>query len=519
VVIAPLESLFTTLPINLTQSIQQSCRRSSACFFGMREYIRWSRQLTTDLPFVTIVDVKMSSPLFQRKHRKMNKSASRRRFLQAAGSTAATLTILKAGSARTYSANETLNIVAIGAGGRAAGDIQEVASQNIVGLCDVDQARAADMFNRFPKARKFKDYRVMLQEMASQIDAVIVGTPDHHHFHASMAAIRLGKHVYCEKPLTHSVWEARELTLAARAAGVATQMGNQAQATEQTRIVQEFVMDNAIGQIREAHIWTDRPSRGLFDEYWPQGVSRPTDAATVPASLDWDLWLGPAPERPYHAAYLPAKWRGWWDFGTGALGDIACHYFDPVFRALKLGAPTSVEASSTRVNTETYPVGAMITYQFPARGEMAPVKLVWYDGGLRPPRPAAIKQGDEMGTNGLMLVGDDDAVLMSDWNSWRMYPEERARQYGTPPVKLPRSVGHHQEWIEACKGGSPAGSNFDWAGPMTETILLGNVALRSQLREDLTRTKLEWDAAKLAFTNYSEANQFLRREYRNGWDV
>ena len=389
----------------------------------------------------------------QRKYRLMNVTPNRRSFLQTAAATAATFTILKAGSARTYAANEKLNIASIGAGGRAAGDIQAVASQNIVALCDVDQNRAAGMFHKFPNAKRFKDYRIMLQEMESQIDAVIVGTPDHHHFHASMAAIRHGKHVYCEKPLTHSVWEARELTLAARKAGVATQMGNQAQATEQTRVVQEFVMDNAVGQIREAHIWTDRPSRGLFDEYWPQGVSRPADKPTVPDTLAWDLWLGPAPERPYHSAYLPTKWRGWWDFGTGALGDIACHYFDPVFRALKLGAPTSVEASSTRVNVETYPVGSMITFYFPARGEMAPVKLVWYDGGLRPPRPAAIKDGDVMGTNGLLLVGDDDAVLMSDWNSWRMYPEDRAKQYGTPPATLPRSAGHHVEWIEACKGG------------------------------------------------------------------
>ena len=449
----------------------------------------------------------------------MNTTSNRRRFLQTAALTAGTFTILKSGSARTFAANEKLNIASIGAGGQAASDIRSVASENIVALCDVDQNRAAGSFNKFPKAKRFKDYRVMLQEMESQIDAVIVGTPDHHHFHASMAAIELGKHVYCEKPLTHSVWEARELTLAARKAGLATQMGNQAQASEQTRVVQEFVMDNAIGQIREAHIWTDRPSRGLFDEYWPQGVSRPQDQPKIPDTLSWDLWLGPAPQRPYHSAYLPTKWRGWWDFGTGALGDIACHYFDPVFRALKLGAPTSVEASSTRVNKETYPVGSMITFHFPARGEMAAVKLVWYDGGLRPPRPSLIKQGDVMGTNGLLLVGDDDAVLMSDWNSWRLYPEQRAKDYGAPPKKLPRSPGHHVEWIEACKGGPTAGSNFDWAGPMTETILLGNVALRSQLREELTRTRLNWDASKLAFTNDDIANQFLRREYRNGWTV
>jgi predicted dehydrogenase len=449
----------------------------------------------------------------------MKTTSDRRRFLQTAGVTAGTFTILNASSARAFAANEKLNIASIGAGGQAASDIRSVASENIVALCDVDQNRAAGSFNKFPKAKRFKDYRVMLHEMESQIDAVIVGTPDHHHFHASMAAIELGKHVYCEKPLTHSVWEARELTLAARKAGVATQMGNQAQASEQTRVVQEFVMDNAIGQIREAHIWTDRPSRGLFDEYWPQGVSRPQDQPKIPDTLSWDLWLGPAPERPYHSAYLPTKWRGWWDFGTGALGDIACHYFDPVFRALKLGAPTSVEASSTRVNKETYPVGSMITFHFPARGEMAAVKLVWYDGGLRPPRPAAIKQGDVMGTNGLMLVGDDDAVLMSDWNSWKLYPEQRAKDYGAPPKKLPRSPGHHVEWIEACKGGTTAGSAFDWAGPMTETILLGNVALRSQLREELTRTRLNWDASKLAFTNDDTANEFLRREYRKGWTV
>lgn len=453
----------------------------------------------------------------------LQQTLNRRKFLAATGSTAAVFTILKSGSARTYAANEKLNIASVGAGGKAASDIQSVASENIVALCDVDWDRAAGSFKRFPTAKQYKDYRVMLEEMDTKIDAVVVATPDHHHFHASMAAIGRGKHVYCEKPLTHSVWEARELTNAARDKGVATQMGNQAQASEQTRVVQEFVIAGAIGQIREAHIWTDRPSRGQFDEYWPQGVARPTGTPVIPAKLDWNLWLGPAPERRYHSAYLPFKWRGWWDFGTGALGDIACHYFDPVFRALQLGAPTSVEAASTRVNKETYPSGSMITYQFPSRSttsgkkqKMVPVKLVWYDGGLRPPRPDAIVSGDVMGTNGLMLVGDD-AVLLSDWKAWRVYPEKRAKEYGTPPKTLPRSPGHHVEWINACKGGAAAGSNFDWAGPMTETVLLGNVALRSQLREDLTRTKLQWDSNQLAFTNHEGANRFLRREYRQGW--
>ena len=426
--------------------------------------------------------------------------------------------ILQSGSARTYAANEKLNIASIGAGGKAAGDIGEVASENIVALCDVDQNRASGSFNRFPKAKRFVDYRRMLDELDCEIDAVIVATPDHHHFHASMAAIRQGKHVYCEKPLTHSVWEARTLTEAARKAGVATQMGNQAQAADETRRVQEFVMDNAVGPIREAHIWTDRPSRGLFAEYWPQGINRPSETPKTPDTLDWDLWIGPAPMRPYNPAYAPFAWRGWWDFGTGALGDIACHYMDPVFRALKLGAPKSVEAASTRVNTETFPLGSMITYQFPERGAMPPVELVWYDGGLRPARPPVAVDGDLMGDNGLLLVGEK-GFLFTDWTTWRIYPNRLAKEYGEPPKKLDRSIGHHKEWIQACKGGPAAGSNFDWAGPLTEAVLLGNVALRAQLREPLTKARLEWDSKSLSFTNLPEANAFLRRDYRAGWEV
>jgi predicted dehydrogenase len=446
-------------------------------------------------------------------------SDSRRNFLKVAGVSAAALTILPAGSARTYAANEKLNIACIGAGGRAGSNLRQSESQNIVALCDVDWQRAAGSFARYPNARRYKDYRVMLSELDSQIDAVIVSTPDHHHFHASMTAIRYGKHVYCEKPLTHSIWEARELTRAARAAGVATQMGNQAQAGKETRIVQEFVMDNAIGPIREAHIWTDRPSRGLHGEYWPQGVPRPTDTPRVPDTMAWDLWIGPAPMRPYHPSYAPFNWRGWWDFGTGALGDIGCHYFDPVYRALKLTAPSSVEAVSTRVNEESYPLGSVVTLQFPARGEMPPVKVQWHDGGLRPPRPDVLKDGDVMGANGVMLVGDD-GVLLTDWDSpWLMFPEERAREYGTPPQVLARSPGHHEEWQRACNGGPQAGSNFDWAGPLTEGVLLGNVALRAQLRDDLTRKKLLWDSDKMMFTNHESANRFLRREYRDGWQV
>ena len=239
-----------------------------------------------------------------------------------------------------------------------------MASENIVALCDVDWRHAAGLFKKYPDAKLHKDYRKMI-ETQKDIDAVVVGTPDHTHFFASMAAIKAGKHVYCEKPLTHSVWEARTLAAAARERKVATQMGNQGQASEETRRLSELIADGAIGAVREAHIWTDRPSQGLFNEYWPQGVDRPKETPAVPQDLDWDLWIGAAPLRPYHPAYTPFKWRGWWDFGTGALGDIGCHAFDPVFRALKLGQPTSVQASSTRVNKETYPLGSMVTYEFP----------------------------------------------------------------------------------------------------------------------------------------------------------
>ena len=412
----------------------------------------------------------------------------------------------------------------------------QMESENIVALCDVDKNHAAHIFKKYPKAQQFTDYRQMLDQM-KEIDGVVVATPDHHHAFAAMEAIKRGKHVYCEKPLTHSVWEARRLAQAAREAKVATQMGNQGQASEETRRLCEFVWADAIGKVHEAHIWTDRPSQGLFKEYWPQGVARPTDTPPVPATLDWDLWLGPAPMRPYNPAYLPFKWRGWWDFGTGALGDIGCHAMDPVFRALKLGAPLSVQAASTRVNEETYPLGSMVTYQFPARSA-APAshqllrqgpqrRRGWAAWTCRPANwsgttagcarrgPRACPTGKQMGDNGRLLVGENG-----------LYPRQhglsgiaRRRQAGEIPKTIPRSDGHYQEWIAACKGGKPAGSNFDWAGPLAESVLLGNVALRVQLREDLTLCKLLWDCAALKFTNLDEANQFLRNEYRAGWSL
>ncbi len=444
------------------------------------------------------------------------KKISRRRFLADAGVVAAFTVVPRyvLGGPRNIPPSEKLNIAGVGVGGRGAGVIDGVSSQNIIALCDVDAKHAAGTFNRFPNAKKYRDFRKMLEEEDKNIDAVTVATPDHVHAAATMMAIKMEKSVYCEKPLTHSVYEARKVAEAAREHKVATQMGNQGQATEETRLMCEYIWAGAIGKVREVHVWTDRPSQGLFDVYWPQGVDRPKEEPPVPETLDWDLWLGPAPYRPYHPCYLPFAWRGWWDFGTGALGDIGCHSIDPVFRALKLGHPTSVEASSTLVNKETYPVASTVHYQFPARGDMPPVKLTWYDGGLRPPRPDELEEGQEFGEGGILFVGDKGKMLKH-----RLIPESRSKEYGKPPEVLPRSPGHFEEWIEACKGGKPAGSNFDHAGLLAEVVLLGNVALRVELREKLTRTKLLWDGPNMKITNLSEANQFLQREYRKDWTL
>ena len=428
-----------------------------------------------------------------------------------------------------------LNLAGVGVGGQGGSDLSNMESENFVALCDVDWGHAAGTFKRHPEARKYRDYRKMLDETGASIDAVVVATPDHVHAFASMAALRLGKNVYCEKPLTHSVWEARQVAEMAREKKVTTQMGNQGQASEETRRLCELVWAGIIGPVREAHIWTDRPSQGLFREYWPQGVDRPKDTPPVPARLDWDLWVGPAPMRPYNPAYLPFKWRGWWDFGTGALGDIGCHALDPVFRALKLSAPLTVQAASSRVNDETYPLASMVTYQFPARDaqvqannyhvrglegvgaggvEMPPLKLVWYDGGLRPPRPESLPDGVPMGDNGRLLVGDKGFILVDS-----VFPETLRADAAKVPRTIPRSVGHYKEWLEACKSGKHSGGDFDWAGPLAEAVLLGNVALRVQLRQELTGRCLRWDPVAFKISNSTKATGFLRREYREGWTL
>jgi predicted dehydrogenase len=443
---------------------------------------------------------------------------SRRKFMGAAAGVAAFTIVPRhvLGGPGQTPPSEKINIAGIGIGGQGGHDLDELKSQNIAALCDVDWAHAAGTFKRYPDARRYKDFREMLDKEDKNIDGVVVGTPDHLHAIVSMAAIKRGKHVYCEKPLTHSVYEARVLAQAAREAKVATQMGNQGQASEETRLTCETIWDGAIGQVREVHVWTDRPLNGIDKWYWPQGVDRPKGEDPVPDTLDWDLWIGPAPMRPYVTkVYNPFVWRGWWDFGTGALGDIGCHSMDPVFRALKLGYPISVEACCTLVNDETYPVASRVTYEFPARGDLALVRLHWYDGGMKPPRPPELEDGRPWDTNGTLYVGDKGKML-----GHRLIPESRQREYGKPPQKLERSPGHYIEWVNACKGGPPAGSNFpDHAGLLAQVVLLGNIALRPALKEKLLKTKLLWDGEAFQFTNLPEANQYLHREYREGWSL
>jgi predicted dehydrogenase len=452
----------------------------------------------------------------KKSNEKQSRKISRRDFMGAAAAVTAFTVVPRSvlGGRRHVAPSGKLNIAGIGVGGRGSSDISAVSSQNIVALCDVDWKTGGRTFGRYPNAKKYKDFRRMLDKEDKNIDAVVVATPDHVHAVASIAAIKRGKHVYCEKPLTHSVYEARVLADAARKAGVATQMGNQGQASEETRLMSEYIWAGAIGPVREVHVWTDRPLRGINDVYWPQGVDRPTDTPPVRDTLDWDLWLGPAPYRPYHPAYVPFKWRGWWDFGTGALGDIGCHSIDPIWRALKLKCPVSVEASCTLVNDETYPVASMVTYHFDAREDMPPVKMTWYDGGLRPPRPDELKEGQQFGTNGTLFVGDKGKMF-----GHTLLPESLRKEFGRPPKVLPRSPGHHQEWIDACKGGKPAGSNFDHAGPLAEAVLLGNVALRPEIKKELTNKSLLWDGPGFKFTNMPEANKYLHTEYREGWSL
>lgn len=426
---------------------------------------------------------------------------SRRRFLY--GSAAMSTAALFAGPTlvRGRDLNGRLNIGMIGLGGKSGDNLKGIAGENVVALCDVDGNSLDRIGTQYPQATKHRDFRRLLEQ--KDIDAVVVTTPDHIHAVASMAAMKLGKHVYCEKPLTHSVWEARELRKAAREYKVATQMGNGGHASDSLREAVEWIQAGVVGKVHEVHAWSNRP-------IWPQGIGRPKDAPSPPGSLDWDLWIGPAPMRPYHPAYHPFKWRGWWDFGTGALGDMGCHIIDTAFWALDLGAPSTVEAESSGVNEETAPTWSIVRYQFPARGALPPAKLTWYDGGKLPARElTGIPADQKLMDNGSLFVGDKGKLLFERGKPLRFIPERK--DFKLPPRTVARSPGHYKEWIDACKGGPAAMSNFDYAGPLTEMVLLGNVALRAG-------RKIEWDSAKL-HVNLPEAARFIRREYREGWGL
>jgi len=326
-----------------------------------------------------------------------------------------------------------------------------------------------------------------------------------------LMAINMGKHVFVQKPLTHTVKEARLLAEAAKKAKIISQMGNQGHAGEGARLICEWIWDGAIGDVREAHVWTNRP-------IWPQGIEAPTEIPSVPSTLDWNLWLGPAPFRPYHPAYCPFSWRGWWDFGTGALGDMGAHLIDQPFWALKLGSPLSVQASSTRYTKDSYPVAEMVSYEFPARGEMPPVTLTWYDGGLMPPRPAEMEAGRMMGDDGggVLFVGDKGLLMCSTYGrNPRLVPETRMQEYKRPEKTIPRSPGIHEEWLEAIKAGKKSTTDFSYSAALTEMMLLGNIAVLMQEHY----TKLLWNGEKMEFTNLPEANKYLHKEYRPGWSL
>jgi predicted dehydrogenase len=444
----------------------------------------------------------------------MNSSTlSRRDFLKAASLATAAVSfphILRSQDGK--SPNNKLNIACCGVGGRGYDAVNGLRGENFVAFCDVDDERAAKAYEEFPEVPRFRDYRVMLEKLGNQIDAVTVSTPDHMHYPIAVAALQLGKHVFVEKPLTHTVAEARHLAKLAKEKKVATIMGNQGHANEGLRLIKEWHQAGILGEVKEIHSWTDRP-------IWPQGVSLPDHSKmmpVVPGTLDWDLWLGVAQPREYDPAYLPFAWRGYWDFGTGALGDMGCHIMDGAYWALELTQPTTIEAISARQTEVSPPTASMVTYNFPARGKLPAVKWTWYDGGLQPLLPPELEAARKLQPNGSLIVGSKATVFADTYySSARIIPEVKMREMASslPAKTLPRvEGGHFAEWVRACKGGTPAGSNFEYASQLTETVLLSNVAVRA-------RRRLEYDAAAMKFTNLPQADQYLTKSYRAGFGV
>ncbi|MDP7017641.1 MAG: Gfo/Idh/MocA family oxidoreductase [Pirellulaceae bacterium] len=397
------------------------------------------------------------------------------------------------------SPNEKLNIALVGAGGRGAANLAAVASERIVALCDVDGRRAASTYERFGGVPKYHDFRKMLDEMDKQIDAVVVSAPNHIHAPAAAKAMRMGKHCYCEKPLSHSVHEARTLAQIAADKKVATQMGTQIHASSNYRRVVELIQSGAIGPVREVHI---RLAGG------GAAGDRPRETKSVPGELRWDLWLGPAPYRPYHPCYVPHDWHYWWDFGGGALGNMGCHYLDLAFWALDLRYPTAIEAEGPRAHSESTPRPLTVQWEFPTRNELPPVKLSWNHGRKRPP----FWETHELPDWAWGVFVGSKGMLLANYSDHALWPESQFADFKRPEPTIAESIGHHQEWILACKTGRKTTCNFDYAGGVSETVLLGNVAYRCGKR-------IEWDPVNLKIPNAPEAEQFLRRDYRKGWTL
>jgi len=395
--------------------------------------------------------------------------------------------------------SDKLNIGGIGVGGMGAVDLYNVSTENIVALCDVDDKRAAKTYDKYPDVKRYYDFRRMLDKEHKSIDAVVIATTDHVHIPASVMAMKAGIHCYTEKPLGHNVHEVRVATEVARKTGVATQLGTGAHSGYGYRSVVKMIKDGVIGEVREVHCWCD--------EAWHPG-DRPKATPPVPKHLKWDLWLGPAPVRPYHPCYIPQAWRSWWDFGNGRLGDMGCHMIDLPFTALNLKYPLTVEAEGQPVHRESSPLWMIAKWTFPGRGNLPPVELTWYDGNKRPPLQKQHNMPDW--PEATIFVGSK-GMLIAQYGKFKLYPEEKFAGVRRPLLE-PRSIHHQQEWIEACKTGRPTGCRFDYAGPLTETVLLGTVAYR-------VGEKLRWDPVNLKATNCPKADRFIRRENRKGWEL
>ncbi|MBP7745752.1 MAG: Gfo/Idh/MocA family oxidoreductase [Phycisphaerae bacterium] len=448
----------------------------------------------------------------------MSDNTITRRTLLGTAASAAAFTILPGrvfGRGRTKPPSEKLNIAGIGVGGMGSVNMNNLATENIVALCDVDPEYAAKCITKFPDARVWTDYREMLEKQ-SDIDAVMIATPDHTHAVIAMAALQAGKHVYLQKPLTHDIYEARALAKAARESKVITQMGIQGHSEDGVRLLCEWIADGAIGEVREVDVWCNDSYYPWGHAGWsPRSPERPKDAPAPPKDMNWDLWIGPAPMRPYHPSYHPMAWRAWWDFGSGWMADRGAHQIDPAFWALKLGLPTSVEATTLGQTEETHSIAGIVTFQFPARENLPPVRLTWYEG-LRAPRPEELEPERMMGDSdgGALFKGTKGKIICGTYgNSPRLIPESRMREYQRPAQTIPRVAdGHEQDWVRACKEGRPAGAHFEYSATLTEICLLGVIAKRMG-------TRIEWDAANMQVINLPEANKYVRTEYRDGWSL